>query len=357
MAFIRNHWYGAIWGADLADEPVARRILDRPLVLFRTSDGEIAVLDDTCPHRFVALHLGRVVDGQRIRCAYHGLEFDRSGACAHNPHTKGRIPPAARVKNYAAVERHGMVWVWLGDKAADPSLIPDFSVLDDADPKLISKREWLEMDAHYTIVVDNLLDLSHACLLHEGVLGNAEMMDAEIQVDENDGDLTVRRLMSDVPVPLLLDLLYKDDRGQVDSWADIRLMGASALLNHVGVTEPGEGRQGGTAMLGVHILTPINERRTLYHFCAMRVNPVERSVGADLAIREQLTRLRNHAFSQQDAVVMASQQAALDDPAIDTSRPALFEIDVGAARYARRIEHMLAVDGGRIRPLAPTSQS
>lgn len=344
MTFVRNQWYGAIWSQDLGDAPVGRRILNRPLVLFRTQDGEVAVLDDTCPHRFVPLHLGQVIDGERVRCPYHGLEFDRTGACARNPHTKGRIPPAARVKSYTAAERHGMVWVWLGDRKPNPDLIPDYSIIDEADPKLRSNREWLEIKANYTIVVDNLLDLSHACILHEGILGNADMTDAEITVEEQDGDLLVKRLMTDVPAPLLLDLMYKADHGRVDSWADIRLMGVSALLNHVGVTEPGKGRSGGTAMLGAHILTPVDETTTLYHFCAVRVNPPQRSLEDDLAIRQQLTQLRNQAFSEQDAVVMEAQQAALNDPAIDTSRPAMFDIDLGASRYARRVEAMLTAE-------------
>lgn len=93
MSFIRNQWYGAIWSQDLGDGPVARRILDKPIVLFRTGDGTVAALDDVCPHRFVPLSLGKVVRGNHIQCAYHGPEFDSSGACTHNPHTNGRIPP------------------------------------------------------------------------------------------------------------------------------------------------------------------------------------------------------------------------------------------------------------------------
>lgn len=344
MSFIRNQWYGAIWSQDLGDAPVARRLLGKPLVLFRTHDGNVAALDDVCPHRFVPLSLGKIVRGEHIRCAYHGLEFDSTGTCRHNPHTNGRIPPAARTASYSAEERHGMVWVWLGDKRPDPALIPDFSVLDNAAPGLMSTREWLEIDANYMLMVDNLLDLSHACILHEDILGNDEMADARITVEEVEGDLMVRRLMSDVPAPRLLDLMYRADGRHIDSWADIRLMGASALLNHIGATEPGQGREGGTGMYGAHILTPIDEKRTLYHFCSVRINPVERNEEDNLAIRKQMVALRNMAFSEQDAVVMKAQQRALDDPAIDTSRPAMFDVDIGSTRYAQRIQSLLKAE-------------
>ena len=344
MPFVQNQWYAAIWSNDLADQPVARRMLGQSLVLFRTAAEGIAVLDDLCPHRFVPLHLGKVVDGERLRCAYHGLEFDGSGACTRNPHTTGRIPPAAKVKSHVALERHGMVWVWFGDKPEDPDLVPDYSYLDNADPKLASIRQWLEIKANYTIVVDNLLDLSHACVLHDGVLGNAEMTDAELTVEDTANGFIVKRLMRDVPAPKMLDLLYKDDGGQIDSWADIRLMGVSCLINNVGVTDPGNGRDGGTGLLGAHILTPIDEATTLYHFCSTRVNPPQRSADADAAIKQQLGMLARQAFSEQDAVVMEAQQAMLADPMTDTSRPAMFDIDIGAARYARHLKTMLAAD-------------
>lgn len=342
--FIRNHWYGALWSQDLGESPVTRRILDTPLVLYRASEGAVAVLDGVCPHRFAPLHLGKVVDGNRIRCPYHGLEFDQTGTCVRNPHTTGRIPPAARVNSYTAVERHGMVWVWLGDRKADPDLIPDYSFLDEADPRHVSTFEWLEIAANYRLVVDNLLDLSHVCVLHEGVLGNDDMMDAEITVEDDGGDLVVRRTMTDVSSPTMFDLMYMADQRRIDTFADIRLMGVSTLRNHVGVNDAGKGRDGGTALMGAHILTPIDETRTLYHFCAVRINPPIRSAEDDLAIRQEVIKLRNYAFSQQDAVIMEAQQAALRDPAVDTSRPALFDIDVGASRFARRIEAMLAAD-------------
>lgn len=342
--FICNHWYGAVWSQDLGAAPISRRILDKPIVLYRTDDGAIAVLDGACPHRFAPLHLGKVVDGDRIQCPYHGLEFDRTGACAHNPHTNGRIPPAARVNGYTAIERHGMVWVWLGDRQADPRLIPNFSFLDEAASRHVSTFEWLEVNANYLLVVDNLLDLSHICVLHEGVLGNHDMMDAKITVEDDQGDLVVSRMMTDVPSPAMFDLMYMADQRRIDTFTDIRLMGVSTLRNHVGVNDAGRGREGGTGLMGAHILTPIDESRTLYHFCAVRINPPARSEADDLAIRKEVIELRNYAFSQQDAVVMAAQQAALGDPAIDTSRPALFDIDVGASRFARRIEAMLAAD-------------
>lgn len=343
MPFVMNQWYAAIWAADLADRPVARRMLGKPLVLFRTAEG-VAALDDLCPHRFVPLSLGSLSGDGRIRCAYHGLEFDAKGACVHNPHTSGRIPPAAKVRSYPAIERYSVVWVWHGDKPADPDLIPDYSHLDRADPKLTNARQWLEIKANYQIVVNNLLDLSHACVLHDGVLGNSAMTDAEIEIEDAPGGFIVKRLMRDAPAPRMLDLMHRGDGGQIDHWADIRLIGPSCLINDVGVTDVGLGRGTGTGLIGAHMLTPIDETTTLYHFCSIRVRPPKRSAEEDQEIARQMGQLSRQAFSEQDAVVMEAQQAMMADPDIDTSRPALFDVDIGAARYERHLKALLAAN-------------
>ncbi|HVI62767.1 MAG TPA: Rieske 2Fe-2S domain-containing protein, partial [Bradyrhizobium sp.] len=84
--YLRNAWYVAAWSDDLADgQLLSRTILKEPVVLFRKSDGHLAALQDRCPHRFAPLHMGKIIDGDRVQCPYHGLEFDSSGACVLNP--------------------------------------------------------------------------------------------------------------------------------------------------------------------------------------------------------------------------------------------------------------------------------
>lgn len=340
----RNQWYAAVWSQDLAEAPLARRLLNEPIVLFRTKDGSVAALADACPHRFVPLSMGQVIDGSSIRCAYHGLAFDRAGACVHNPHTSGRIPPAAKVRTYPVEERHGMVWLWMGSRAPDPTFIPDLSILDEAPAQLVSAREWLVMKAGYALVVENLLDLSHASILHDGLLGNAEMADAEISVKEEGDDLIVSRMMRDTAPPRMLDLLYRGDGGRIDSWNNVRLTGVSTLINELGITDANMNGQGGTGMKGIHILSPIDEVSSYYHFCSVRVSPPERTMEENLAIRQEMSVLRTRAFAEQDGPVLEAQQAALLDAAVDTSRPAMFDIDIGSSRFARRLAHMLKED-------------
>ena len=66
-------------------------LLDRKWLLWRERDGGWAMIEDRCPHRFVPLSRGTFHDG-RIACGYHGLTFDGTGACVHNPFG-GELPP------------------------------------------------------------------------------------------------------------------------------------------------------------------------------------------------------------------------------------------------------------------------
>ena len=68
-----------------------------------------------------------------LQCHYHGLRFDRTGACVRVP-GQDMIPAGARVKTYPVVDRYKWLWIWMGDPAlADPAKITDYHWLDDPD--------------------------------------------------------------------------------------------------------------------------------------------------------------------------------------------------------------------------------
>jgi vanillate O-demethylase monooxygenase subunit len=73
------------------------------VALFRIESGKAAAFDDCCPHRMVPLSRG-TVEGESLRCGYHGLRFDCSGSCVEVP-GQVNIPPRAKVRSYPLVER------------------------------------------------------------------------------------------------------------------------------------------------------------------------------------------------------------------------------------------------------------
>jgi vanillate O-demethylase monooxygenase subunit len=353
MSFLQNCWYVAAWSQDVGLGSLApRQIVGKPVVLGRGEDGVLFALADICPHRYAPLSLGEMVTGGLIKCIYHGLRFDRSGQCVFNPHGSGKIPPRAKVTSYPVVERHSIAWIWMGDRPADPALIPDYSVFDGASPQSVSRRDSIRMQANYELIVENLLDLSRVSVLHDGILGNSETMQAKLRVVEEGDTLFVHREMPNVPVPGLFDLMYKRDGGRVDLWADIRWSAPGCLLNDTGVTEPGADRHSGTAIFGTHLLTPETETSTLYHFAAIRRN--ERSWGEpiDSEVRQKVSELRRYAFEKQDKLVIEAQQRVHATYGDTLRPPAFLESDAGPQRFRRILKTMKLREAGALQGLS-----
>jgi phenylpropionate dioxygenase-like ring-hydroxylating dioxygenase large terminal subunit len=170
--FIKNCWYVAAWSSELSGEGmIARTIINEPILLFRTSRGEVIALEDRCCHRQAPLSLGRR-EGDNIRCMYHGLKFDPDGRCIEIP-GQATIPAQARVRRHAVAEKHSWLWVWMGDEAsADQSLIPPAVGLDD--PAWVMRTGSIDYQANHMLIHDNLCDFSHIAYVHEGSFGGGD---------------------------------------------------------------------------------------------------------------------------------------------------------------------------------------
>src|SRR5438067_894037 len=76
---LRNAWYIVAWADEIgSDQPLARRICNEPIVLFRGGTGRVGALTDRCCHRAAPLSMGSVVE-EGIQCGYHGLVIDGLG--------------------------------------------------------------------------------------------------------------------------------------------------------------------------------------------------------------------------------------------------------------------------------------
>ncbi len=113
--FLRNFWYVCAQPEEVTRTPLARTICDEPIVLWRTENGTAVAFEDRCCHRRMPLHKATIV-GDRLRCHYHGLEFEPSGECVHVP-GQTTVPPGAAVKTYPVVERYKWLWIWMCDPA------------------------------------------------------------------------------------------------------------------------------------------------------------------------------------------------------------------------------------------------
>jgi phenylpropionate dioxygenase-like ring-hydroxylating dioxygenase large terminal subunit len=337
MTYLRNTWYVACWSDDVRQGAMFHRmLLEEEVLFYRDSAGKPVALRDRCPHRFIPLHLGKL-RGDVVECCYHGLQFDCTGKCVKNPHGDGKIPAAAKVRSYPVVDRHTILWIWMGEpEAADPSLIPDYSVLD-PDSGFKTSRGNIHINANYELMGENLLDLSHVAYLHEGLLGSPQMVATQPVVREEGAQLHVDRWMPNVDVPSVFDMLFRQDSKPVDAWQNMRWNPPGCFLLDAGVHAPGESRDRGAWYYGVHILTPETSRTTHYHFAAARPPGNE----LDPESNAKLAELRRIAFEDQDKPIIDAQQAALGDADFWSMKPVLLSIDAGPVRMRRILERLI----------------
>jgi phenylpropionate dioxygenase-like ring-hydroxylating dioxygenase large terminal subunit len=339
--YVRNAWYVAAWADEITDgKLVPRTIMKEPVVLYRKADGNVAAIEDRCAHRFAPLHLGKIVGGDRIQCAYHGLEFDGTGACVKNPHGTKNIPPRARVKGYPVIEKHKAIWVWMGSAPADESKIPNFSVLDNVPELHTTKRDSIVIKANYQLIIDNLLDLSHTSYLHEGILGNADTVDSDITCEQDGDDVVVGRYATNSAPPGMFAQFWPNHPARVDKFTKMRWMAPSTLRLFTGIAPMGADPDTGTGYHAIHLLTPENERSTHYFFTAVRwgVRTPEEDLNRDL--QKKVAEMRRFAFEEQDAPVIEAQQRVIED-ATEPLDPVILAVDVGCVRYKRVLGKML----------------
>src|ERR1700761_7755078 len=108
-----DHWYPLAWSTDIKPgQVIGRGFAGLPIALFRTRDGVLTALEDRCAHRQVPLHLG-VVNGNTLKCGYHGWAYDKGGQCVDVPYL-GECRVANSVRGYPVREVNGMVLVFPG---------------------------------------------------------------------------------------------------------------------------------------------------------------------------------------------------------------------------------------------------
>ena len=341
--FLRNAWYVAMPATELGEGTLAHRtIMNEPIVFYRKEAGGIAAITDRCGHRHVPLSMGTLLAGDRIQCIYHGLEFGADGKCVLNPHGSGKVSEGLQRKSYTVVEKHTYLWVWMGNKPADESQIPDYSCLDDKDPLHVTRPGYLMVKANYQLLVDNLLDLSHISYTHAGILGNADTAEADPEVVQEGDVITVSRNSKDAETPGILKMMAVEEelKQRGDQWQAISWYPASNLWLEFGASKVGEPKESGTGYLALHFLTPETEKTTHYHYQAARWG-VQTDDQTNREIRDLIYKMRTFAFADQDVPVIEAQQVSMDQGGEDLT-PTLLSVDTGPLQYQKVLDRLIS---------------
>lgn len=337
MSYLRNTWYVAAWNDEIEPGKLfARVILEVPIVFFRDESGVIKAITDRCPHRFAQLSQGKL-DRGIIQCAYHGLRFDGYGRCVHNPHGKGKAPAAATVKSYPIVERHGAVWIWMGDASSvDAASIPDYTFL--VSTAMTARfRGYLPTAANYQLIADNILDLSHVDYLHAATLGGGAISRTKIQVSELcDARLHVRWMSPNEVPPPVFGAHLPDPTANADVWTEVFWAAPGNMMLHTGASPVGRPREEGVDTHNVHLLTPRDEMYTHYFYAGARSFNV-----MDAGFNEHTAAFIEKIFVTEDKWMLEAQQRSMGTADLLSLGPVLLPGDAGAMRARRMLQRKM----------------
>jgi vanillate O-demethylase monooxygenase subunit len=309
--FVRNGWYATAWSEEISDAPIERWVTGIPLALYRTAGGTAVALEGTCPHRAYPLALGRV-RGDALECGYHGITFGSDGRCVRVPGDQ-RAPAALGVRAFPLVERGGLIWTWPGDPArADPAQVVERWL---ADPSLASVHGTKILECRATLLIENLMDLSHEAYLHPETIGDGAVAATPTVTEAFDDHVSSARTMPDVePAPLFkkAGVTGKIDRGQI---AQYWVPGLCLTLGSATPRTPGQPTLTWTV---IHCVTPETASRTRYLWAVARNYAL-----GDASVDETWRAGTNRIFDQ-DVAALNAQEARLR-----TLPPDRIELSVG----------------------------
>lgn len=327
---VQNAWYMAAWADEVSTAPLARRICNIPIVLFRTLEGKACALIDSCSHRGAPLSLGTVVKNG-IRCNYHGVVFGCSGNCVEIPNQPS-IPQAARVASFPLEEKDQILWIWIGQaEKADRALLVDYPFHDSTDWP--SKHTMAPVASNYLLIADNLLDATHLAYVHGDTVGGSDPqvhMNAESSLKPAAAGHRFERLMRNAPPPPAYAACVSF-QGNIDRWQEFDFVAPSTVLQYSGGVPAGSDRANTEGrprfdMRIFHSATPASDNTCYYFYSVANGHDVGDPTATD-KIFDQV----NSAIVE-DKMFIEAQQERVDE----LGEERLFDNATDAARIMAR---------------------
>lgn len=338
MSFVHNAWYVAGWSRDFGAELTPIMITGQPIVIFRASDGALVALEDRCPHKQLPLSKGKRI-GDTVQCGYHGMTFGRDGKCVRVP-GQDNLPRSAYVDAYPVEERHGIVWLWPGERdKADPARI--FDMPEFSDPNWhMHHGGALHIRAHYLNVAENLVDPAHVSFVHPTTLGSAASEDVPVHVSTSGDVIAAWRWIRNAP-PVGFFQKFGGFSGNVDRWHYYYLhMPSTAVIDFgsvdAGLNLPEDARDQGVRIFALHFVTPVAEDQTIDHWMHLR----NTALGDDAA-SAQMDAMFQIAFAEDKEVLEAIH---IEEQRPQRRKPIRIAIDKAPNVYRKRIRDLIEAE-------------
>ncbi len=340
--FIKNSWQVAAFAHEVGRSLLARQLAGVPVILYRTEAGKAVALEDRCAHRYVPLSLGKLI-GDVVQCGYHGLCYNAEGHCT-KVWGQERVPPAASVRAYPVVERYDFVWIWLGDPAsADAEMVPNFFWM--TDPGWTISEGYHHLNAHYQLIIDNLLDLSHESFVHTETIGNDAVAESPLTVSVKDGHevRAHRDMLNCLPPPFYVKATGYTSR--IDRWHTSIFTPPGFIVIENGAMPAGSNKEDARAIGNtrerrvLNLITPETETSSHYFWAIARSYDRDNSELTGY-IRDQI----RITFDQDKAILEAQQRSISQMPTAHF--PVVLGTDAGVVQGRRLIDaHLKQLDG------------
>lgn len=330
--YLRNAWYVAGWSGDLAETPQQRTFLEEPVALFRDGEGRANAISGRCPHRFAPLGHGSMADGTLV-CPYHGLRFDRTGGCVHNPHPGGQLPDV-QLQVYPLIERHALLWIWMGEAAkADADLIPDFSWL--SDPEWEAVRGATVAEGHYELYSDNILDLSHANFVHPALVANA-FTEGERKFWQEGENVFAEYVRPDDFLSVGISAVMGTEGRRQDFYGRVKWHAPAVLYFDFRAGDPGTPYDDCTLLPSLHAFTPETPDTTHYFWATAR----DYRLG-DGAFTAMMRGALEYAFEQEDMPLIRDSHRLMRGQDFWALRPVILGGDGAGVRARRMLQRLI----------------
>jgi phthalate 4,5-dioxygenase oxygenase subunit len=167
---MRYYWIPGALSSELPEpdgRPLRVRLLGEDLIAFRSTSGQVGVVQNNCPHRGASLFFGRNEE-EGLRCVYHGWKFDVTGRCVDMPNepAESNFKDKVRAKAYRAQERCGVIWIYMGAQQDNPPPLPMLEANMQPD------GEWrtgiFQRECNYMQALEGDIDTGHTVFLHTG---------------------------------------------------------------------------------------------------------------------------------------------------------------------------------------------
>jgi 5,5'-dehydrodivanillate O-demethylase len=162
---LRQFWQPVALSASIANGSARPlEILGENLTLFRGASGTAYLIGGTCAHRCTVLHTGWV-QGDKVRCMYHGWQYDGTGQCTEMPAEPHADPALIRIAGFPLHEYSGLIFAYMGDGPAPEFDLPRKHTLEQPDCDLSVHQDiW---DCNWFQHIENSLDATHVSYVHQ----------------------------------------------------------------------------------------------------------------------------------------------------------------------------------------------